>query len=72
MMHNWDGDWGVGNWLLMGLGMLLFWAIVVAAIVLLIHYPATRSTTTEHRVSFDKPGGPTQPSAPDASGVGGQ
>ena len=21
MMHHWDGDWGVGNWLLMGFGL---------------------------------------------------
>lgn len=72
MMHNWDGDWGVGNWLLMGFGMLLFWAIVVLAIVWLIRYPATRSTTTEQHVSFDKPTGPMQPSAPDRRSVGGQ
>jgi hypothetical protein len=32
MMHHWDGGWGAGNWLLMGFGMLLFWALVVADI----------------------------------------
>jgi putative membrane protein len=44
MMHHWDGGWGVGNWLLMGFGMLLFWAVVVAGIVWLVHWTSAGRT----------------------------
>jgi putative membrane protein len=63
MMHNWDGGWGAGNWLLMGLGMLLFWAFVVAGIVWLVHYTGRRPATPEHGVPLGKPAGPVRPSA---------
>jgi putative membrane protein len=32
----WHGDWSGADWLLMGFGMLLFWALVVAGIVWLV------------------------------------
>lgn len=31
-----DGGWGVGAWLMMGLGMLVFWSLVVAGIVVVV------------------------------------
>ena len=45
MMHHWDQGWGAGNWLLMGFGMVVFWALLVAVIVWLV-----RSTGTRPRV----------------------
>lgn len=30
------GDWGGGWWVVMGLGMVLFWALVIVAIVWLV------------------------------------
>ena len=66
MMHNWDGGWGVGNWLLMGFGMLLFWALVVAGIVWLVRdTSAERRTSGAGGVSLDKPTGPPSPAARD-------
>lgn len=41
MMHNWGGSWGVGNWLVMGFGMLVFWALVVAGIAWLMRSAIT-------------------------------
>lgn len=66
MMHRWDGGWGVGNWLLMGFGMLLFWALVVAGIVWVVRYTATeRHTGGTDGVRLDKPTGPRSPTARD-------
>ena len=66
MMHHWDGGWGVGNWLLMGFAMLLFWALVVAGIVWLVHYTTSNRTSTRGPgMSLDKPAGPARPSARD-------
>jgi putative membrane protein len=66
MMHDWDGGWGVGNWLLMGFGMLLFWALVVAGIVWLVRYTAAeRRTSGAGGVRLDKPAGPPAPTARD-------
>lgn len=42
MMHHWDSGWGVGNWLLMGFGMVIFWALVVAVIVWVVRTFAAR------------------------------
>jgi len=47
MMHNWDGGWGAGGWLLMGFGMLLFWALVVAGVMWLVRYTAAGQRTRE-------------------------
>ena len=44
MMHHWHESWSVGEWLVMGFGMLLFWALLVAGIVWLV-----RSTTADRR-----------------------
>lgn len=39
MMYGWGNyGWGAGAWILMGVGMLLFWAIVAFGIVMLIRY----------------------------------
>ncbi len=59
MMHRWDGEgWGVGHWLLMGFGMLLFWVLVVAAIVWLVRY------LTVDRAAHHGPAGPVGPVGP--------
>lgn len=63
MMHHWDGGWGAGNWLVMGFGMLLFWALVVAGIVWLVRSTANRPTPVPHGVPLDKPTTPARPSA---------
>jgi putative membrane protein len=65
MMHNWNDGWGPGNWLLMGFGMLLFWTLVVVAIVWLVRSTAHRQTAAPHGVPMDKPAGPVRPSALD-------
>lgn len=66
MMHHWNGGWGVGNWLLMGFGMLLFWALVVAGIVWLVHYAgSTRPTTAQQGAAPHTQAGPQRPSAQD-------
>lgn len=65
MMHHWHGGWGVGNWLVMGFGMLLFWALVVAGIVWLVRYTSNRPTTVAHAVQMHKPAGAARPSAQD-------
>lgn len=65
MMHHWHGGWGVGNWLLMGFGTLLFWALVVAALVWLIHATTARPTAGALAMRLDKPVGPNRPSAQD-------
>lgn len=65
MMHNWDNGWGAGNWLLMGFGLLLFWTLVVVAIVWLVRSGAGAATTVQHGVRMDKPTGPPRPSALD-------
>lgn len=64
MMHHWHGGWGVGNWLLMGFGMLLFWTLVVAGLVWLVRSAATeRRTSDAGGVSLDKPSAPPGASA---------
>jgi putative membrane protein len=64
MRHNWDGGWGVGTWLLMGFGMLVFWALVVAGIVWLVH-SATGKRNASGAVRPDEPAGQPQLSARD-------
>ena len=65
MMHLWDGDWGVGNWLLMGFGMLVFWALVVAGIVWLVRFGTANRTTAGPGLSPGLQAGPTRASAQD-------
>jgi putative membrane protein len=57
MMHHWDGGWGLGNWLVMGVGMLAFWVLVVAGIVWLFRY------TSSNRAVPGWPGAPADRSA---------
>ncbi len=42
MMYGWDG-WGWGGWMLMTLVMIIFWALVIIAVVLAIRYLAGKS-----------------------------
>lgn len=37
MMYGWDG-WGWGGWIVMTVLMVVFWAVVITAIVLAIRY----------------------------------
>ncbi len=37
-MMGWYGGWGAGSWLGMGIGMLVFWGLVVAAVVALLRW----------------------------------
>jgi putative membrane protein len=55
MIPHWDGGWGVGTWLLMGFGMLVFWALVVALIVWVVRI------TGGHRSGPNGPMGPGEP-----------
>jgi putative membrane protein len=32
------GDWGWGGWVLMTVAMVLFWALLITAVVLLVRY----------------------------------
>lgn len=36
MMYGWDGSWGIGGWIAMGLMMLLFWGGLVTVVILLL------------------------------------
>jgi putative membrane protein len=54
---------GHRRWLLMGVGMLLIWALVVAGIVWLVHHAT--SNRAPGGVSLDKPAAAAQPSAQD-------
>ena len=58
--------WGVGNWLLKGFGMLLFWSLVVGGIVWLVRNTSSiRSATERAGVGLDKPAGTARASAQD-------
>jgi putative membrane protein len=35
MMFGWGAGWGVGSWLLMGIGIVLFWGVVVTLVIVL-------------------------------------
>ncbi len=65
MWHDWhDGGWGLGTWLLMGFGMLLFWGLVAAVIVWVVRTTgAPRRPGYGGGVPMDKPAVPTRPSA---------
>ncbi|SFE81659.1 SHOCT domain-containing protein [Streptomyces mirabilis] len=34
----WYGGWGWGGWIVMAMFMVLFWALVIAGVVALVHY----------------------------------
>lgn len=59
IMMMWGYGWGWGSWFGMGVVMILFWGLVIAAIVALVHYlsgsrDASRSTSTD---GLERPGG---------------
>jgi putative membrane protein len=55
MMMWYDSDWGWAGWALMTVGMVLFWALVITAVVLVVRYIAgTRGTAAP------PPPGPTR------------
>jgi len=42
----WGYGWGWGSWLVMGVTMVLFWGLIIAAIIALVRYlGATRETS---------------------------
>jgi putative membrane protein len=64
MMRHWHGGWTGGEWVLAGVGMLLFWALVVAGVIWLVrHLSADRRSSGERGVPLDKPVSPDRPSA---------
>jgi len=66
MRHHWDGGWSGASWLLMGLAMLIFWALVVALIVWVVRSNGGRPyEMTGPGVPLEKSTGPAQPSARD-------
>ncbi|HTK68109.1 MAG TPA: SHOCT domain-containing protein [Pseudonocardia sp.] len=38
MMWGGYGGWGWGHWLGMGIGMILFWGLIITGVVLLVRY----------------------------------
>lgn len=47
-MMGWDGTWGIGGWLAMGLMMVVFWGGLIALVVLLVRgsFRTGQTTTT--------------------------
>jgi putative membrane protein len=43
MMMWYGGDWGWGGWVLMTVAMIVFWALLITAVVLLVRYVASPS-----------------------------
>lgn len=43
MMYDWNGGWGPGGWIAMGLMMVVFWGLVAATVVYVV-----RSTGRHH------------------------
>lgn len=62
LANGWDDhmDWGGGWWIVMGLGMILFWVLVIGGIVLLVRF-LVDSSGARSRVS--------RASAPDAEAI---
>jgi putative membrane protein len=56
MMDGWyDGQWGVGGWIVMGLVMLLFWGVVVAvAVTLFRRRPESGGTPTSRHEDAER------------------
>ncbi len=42
-MGYWGGGWGWGGWVFMAVMMVLFWAVIVAGIVMVVRYSRDRS-----------------------------
>ncbi|WBP91938.1 SHOCT domain-containing protein [Kitasatospora cathayae] len=53
----WYGGWGWGGWLVMGVFMVLFWALLIAGVIALVHY----LTSSRHG---RQPGPPPPPGEP--------
>lgn len=45
-MMNWNGSWGWGSWLGVGLVMLVFWSVIVVALVVVVRSWGSRSVTS--------------------------
>jgi putative membrane protein len=45
MMMWYGGDWGWGGWVLMIIGMVVFWALLITAVVLVVRYLASARGT---------------------------
>ncbi|WBP91454.1 SHOCT domain-containing protein [Kitasatospora cathayae] len=56
----WYGGSGWGGWLVMGVFMVLFWAVLIAGVIALVHY-----LTSAHRDR--QPGPPPPPGEPGRS-----
>jgi putative membrane protein len=41
MMMWYSGDWGWGSWVLMTVAMVVFWALLITAVVLVVRYLAS-------------------------------
>ncbi len=64
-MMGWNGGgWGVGSWIGMGIGMLLFWGLVVFAVVVLLRWASHGSQRGEYSpTSYPAAGGAQLPPA---------
>ncbi|WP_428844570.1 SHOCT domain-containing protein [Mycolicibacterium hodleri] len=51
MMWFGSGGWGWGGWLLMSVAMVLFWAVLITAIVVGIRYLTNSPSTASHAPS---------------------
>ena len=49
MMMWYGGDWGWGGWDLMTVAMVVFWALVITAVVLAVRYLAGRAAPPQAR-----------------------
>jgi len=61
-MMMWHGNWSGADWVLMSVGMLVFWAAVIGGILWLVRTSGARTRSRPGGVSLDKrgePGGPT-------------
>jgi putative membrane protein len=56
MMYGWDG-WGWGGWVVMTVVMVLFWALVITAVVLAVRYLAGSPTAASRRRGAGPPRG---------------
>lgn len=45
-MMDWDGTWGIGGWLAMGLMMVVFWGGLIALVALLVRGSFRSGQTT--------------------------
>jgi putative membrane protein len=45
-MMSWHGGWGWGGWMAMGVMMLLFWGLIIAAVIAIVRSwrPGTRES----------------------------